>query len=96
MRAVGAGEVALCCHLPARVRSASALRRRQVACVRVTQMCDIIICFPFKSMCQFGHFQYDKKKKKKKRFVLAQREPSVAIAKNAFASGGPNQRGQGG
>lgn len=68
MRAIGAGEAALCCHLQARVRSASALRRRQVDCVRVTQMCDIIICFHFKSMCRFEHFQYDKKK----RFVLAQ------------------------
>lgn len=54
MRAVGAGELALCCHLPVRLQSTRALRRRQADCVRVTQICNIIICFPFKSMCRFG------------------------------------------
>lgn len=62
MRAVRAGVAALCCHLLARLRSACALRRRQVDCVRVAQMCDIIICFPFKSVSRLGHFQYDEKK----------------------------------
>lgn len=60
-------------------------------------MCDIIICFPFKSMCQFGHFQYDKKKKNlKKEVCFGTNVNPAAIAKNAFASEGPNQRGQGG